>query len=228
MNAKDRYLIFFDFFFLLISSLVLCLSLIYLVYKVEKISAIPYIVSSLSYLVLKVFLGKTTKRLLNYFFVIFLLINIIQFLLVATTSHFILFRYLSLFNGLIFISILFVSLYNNTAINPFLITSLFFLLLIAYSLSYNLFFTAYSKWHWVEVCIKKAEKGNRTEISKENIKSYCNCLYERFDTRYGKIDRFPKEETLNSKDKEDILNCTLNYLLPDTVDKDLIRKKMGL
>lgn len=219
---------FFDFFFLLISSLVLCLSLIYLVYKAEKISVIPYILSGLSYLILKIFLGKTIKRLLNYFFVIFLFITIIHFLLVATTIHFILFRYLSLFNSLIFISILVVTLYNNTTINLYLIASLFFLLMIAYSLSYNFIFTAYSKWHWVEICIKKSEKVRRTEISKENIESYCNCLYERFDSRYGKIDRFPREETLNSKDKEDIFNCTLNCLLPDTVDKDLIRKKVGL
>jgi hypothetical protein len=51
------------------------------------------------------------------------------------------------------------------------------------------------------------------------MKNYIDCTYNYFIKTYKRIDNIPRRENYTYSDKSAILNCTINYLVIDSVMK---------
>jgi hypothetical protein len=98
----------------------------------------------------------------------------------------------------------------------------YFIFLILLGVSYNYIFEKYSKRAWMGICTRGVKDINQYR----DLNGFCSCMYEKFKKRYHYIENFPSPEIYKKVDRLDIMNCTIEYLVKDTVNKDSIKLNM--
>jgi len=223
---KNKLPIFIDKIFILYSLFALIYSG-YLFFRLEvKLTIIPYVIESVLYLILRVLYQKSIKKIIVRYTQINTALILTHTLLSIFTNRFILEEYFSLFNGLIIISTIYATyivLINGEKTLKISLGIYIFCLLL-FILTFRSVFEEYSKINWINTC----SHADKTQSKQERINNtdYCECVYNRFLKRYEKVDNFPSQTSYSREDKIDIFNCTVDFLIPDSINKDSLKKNI--
>ena len=200
------------------------IALLFLVLDSITPSSLIYFLFSLPYLVLRrIFRITYTKLFLTYSGLSILLIAI-QIAISLLTAKIVLVEYLSLFQlaGVI-VSVYGYLISRGIGLNVagFVIFGMLFL---AYPVVYLSVYNIYARNYWINAVVIAAHSSTNKE--KQKVESYGRCVYEKFLLRYKRVSHFPVKKNYTMEDKIDIYNCSLDYLVPDNVNKDSIRRNI--
>jgi hypothetical protein len=63
-------------------------------------------------------------------------------------------------------------------------------------------------------------------FDKENVKKYCNCVYDSLTVVYKNVNNIPNSNEFTSEDKRAMLNCGIQFLVEDDSEKIFIRENI--
>ncbi len=221
---QDKYSIFVERVLFFFTLLFVAIALLFLVMDGITLSSLIYFLYSLPYLVLrKIFQLDYTKLFLTYSGLSVLFI-VVQITISLHTTKIVLVEYLSLFQ----IAGILVGVYGylisrgiGLNVAGFVVFGMLFL---AYPVVYLSAYNIYAKDYWINAVVIAAHPSTNKE--KQKVESYGRCVYEKFMVRYKRVSHFPVKKNYTIKDKIDIYNCSIDYLVPDNVNKDSVRKNI--
>lgn len=84
---------------------------------------------------------------------------------------------------------------------------------------------------WIKETYEIMREKNKN-VSDENISNFCECIYNKFNSSYGNVSKFPTKELYTKEDDSNYFDCMVEYIVEDTLksffkeNKDLILEQM--
>lgn len=88
---------------------------------------------------------------------------------------------------------------------------------------YNKYYIKPQKW---KNTVIDGMKTKLTNVPDSLVIEYCDCVYNDFKSRYGSVDKFPIRKNYTKEDKMTIVNCTIEILITDSLEKETARSRL--
>ena len=103
----------------------------------------------------------------------------------------------------------------------------FLLIVVCLSIGYPILNHFYLKpKKWKDQISQGIIQAHKSKASREGIRKFSECIFEKFQARYGNVDKFPTGAEFSAQDKIDVTSCTVDYLIVDSIQKKEILEKL--